>query len=180
MKKLLAGLALALLTTVPAQAVTVSGNIAPGATVDVLSGPYDFNAEFLNSDGAGSFQFTFTNTTSSYVATTVSFATVNQGVLGRLAYFFTGGATFTWLGSGDTHTVAQGALDSFDLFTSIAAGGSDTLVITFGDPVGVGNVGPDIDFTVLAQVPVPAGGLLLLGGLAGLAALRRRNHAVAA
>jgi hypothetical protein len=48
----------------------------------------------------------------------------------------------------------------------------DTATVTF---ISRHNDGFGLDDATVATVPLPAGGLLLLGGLAGFAALRRRN-----
>ena len=57
--------------------------------------------------------------------------------------------------------------------------GSNTETLTFADtgPVANDNGGPVLDNVTVSQVPVPAAGLLLLGALGGLAALRRRKAA---
>jgi hypothetical protein len=62
--------------------------------------------------------------------------------------------------------------------------GSNTFEVTFSSPGGAGDQGTgdeswalnDLDILV-APVPLPAGGLFLLGALGGLAALRRRKIA---
>ena len=57
---------------------------------------------------------------------------------------------------------------------SLGTGTFDTLRIVDATP-GSGTGGFDIDSVRVSPVPVPAAGFLLLGGLAGLVALRRRS-----
>lgn len=173
MKSTLAALAISAMMALPASAATLTGNVTPGGTYDALSGPFDFNAQFVNADVAGVYDFTFTNLTSSVKTLVVSFFTINQA---PQVSIFRGGVLTEWLVGGASHSTAQAQLDSFSLSTKIAAGGSDTLRVTFGNPVGRGTVGPDIDF-VVAAVPVPAAGMMLAGALAGLGFLRRRKKA---
>ena len=70
----------------------------------------------------------------------------------------------------------QGSLLS-GLATFIYDGSGDFLY--FADTSGTpgDNGGPVLDNVKLSAVPLPAGGLLLLGALGGIAALRRRRKA---
>ncbi|MEO6300026.1 MAG: VPLPA-CTERM sorting domain-containing protein, partial [Paracoccaceae bacterium] len=63
-----------------------------------------------------------------------------------------------------------------------AANSSDTLHIAFGNPAdryvgtsGFANFSLQLVAFPVSPVPLPAGGLLLLGALGGVAALRRRK-----
>lgn len=167
-----AALSLAPLT---ASAVTFDADntIAPGDTgIDILSGPYFFDATFRNDDAAGSFSFGFTNTSASDVTVGTVIGTVLQST-GR----FLGGLTVSWA-NGTSATFSEGATGFFRIISVLAAGSSDTLTLNYGDPVGGPRDRANVDFTV-AAVPLPAGGLLLLTALGGAAALRRRKKATA-
>ena len=72
---------------------------------------------------------------------------------------------------------AQSALTASLAYTFTA--GSTSEILFFAD-IGTSpgdNGGPLLDNVVLSTVPLPAGGLLLLGALGGIAALRRRKTA---
>ena len=160
-----------------ASTVNPASNIANGGSYDMLSGPYLYGETFRNADVAGFRDFTFMNTNTSAMNIILTTATVNA-----LAEMFKGGISFTWLTSGLNLAVAQstvvfaGTLDNW-----IGAGSSDTLRIAYGDPTDrvAGRKG-HATFNVnleASPVPLPAGGLLLAGALAGIAALRRRKSA---
>jgi len=158
------------LSSLAASAATIN----PGDSVDVLASAYNFQETFDNGTAGGVYDFVFNNTSATSVAVTIAFATVKQ--LGSIAYFV-GGVTTEFLG-GSSRFTAQGVLDAFTISTVIAAGGSDTLRVTFGDVVTSFGAQTDIDFTVVASaVPVPAGLLLLGTALGGLGFARRRKMA---
>lgn len=170
-----AGVATALLMTpVAASAVTLdpANTMADGGTYDILAGPYFFDATFVADDVAGMFEFQFTNTSATTQTVGVTWGTVLQGTLE-----FLGGVAASWL-NGQSATVAQGVTGTFQISTVLAAGQTDTLRVVYGDPKaifenGKGNI--DMAVAAVAPVPLPAGGLLLLGALGGMAALRRRK-----
>lgn len=169
--------AFAMLMAAPMTAEAVvfspSNNIADGDTVDIASGPYFFQADFTGADNAGTFTFTFQNNSTTDIVGAVSIATVLQGVTAAVGQF-TGGVDFSF--GADTASVAQGASASMTLFTLIAAnGGTEDLVIAFGDPVGLK---ADIDFNV-SQVPLPASALLFISALGGLGFVGRRRKSAA-
>ena len=152
-------------------------NITPGATVDVSGGPYFFDSNFTGADVAGTFEFTFTNNNLGVAAVTISEGTVLQNTLD-----FLGGVTAVWLNGGASAIIPEGATMGWSLKSVIAAGGSDTLRISFGDPTAVVARGRgDIDFDILVQpIPLPASALMLLGALSGLGVIsRRRREALA-
>ena len=186
--KLVAIAGLAALPTM-GSALSISGTLAglegmtpntPGSALLVepvaLSGtPFDFQAGFLNSDAAGTFQFDFFNDSKSTMMIAVADFTILQDSVSK----FAGGVT-TSFGS-KSETTAAGALASFALTARVAAGDMISLVIDYGDPMGAtgagGPVGPDIDFLITAPpVPVPAAAVLLAGALGGLGFAARRKQ----
>lgn len=175
LQKTVLGLAAALSLGVSgAQAVTLNpaNDLVSGGTYGIFDAPYFFDAAFRKSDRAGSFVFTFVNNSASTSTVALSFGTVNQNAA---VLVFRRGVTIAW-GAGPSTTIAQGVLAIYDLSRVLAAGESDTLTITYGDPKGGRRARGNIDLAV-AAVPLPAAGLLLLATLGGLAALRRRRTA---
>lgn len=156
----------------PSHAATITGSLAGfegGAPViDLLAGPYDFNAGFTGADPAGSFTFNFQNTSGTAILLSLVNATIGQSP----SLFFTGGVqtTFGVL----VHNTAQNALDAFSLQALLNPGDLISLVFNYGDPVSPNQAGPDIDFNIEASVvPLPAGLLLFLSGLFGIGFLGR-------
>lgn len=160
--------------------VNPDSDIASGGVYNIFT-PHFYAEAFKTEDGAGAREFTFVNDDPLSVTLLLTTATVNA-----LAAMFKGGVTFAWLESGNSiHVGAQKRYFSGELDTMIAGGGIDTLRISFGDPktrVGFpdGGIAHFSIETVAAPspVPLPAGGLLLLGALGGIAALRRRANGV--
>ena len=79
-----------------------------------------------------------------------------------------------WFNNNPTsfYEVTSGSINFGEQFT-LEAGGFATFDIAYGAPFGDGAT---IDFDVFATpVPLPAAGWLLLGGLGGLYAMRRRK-----
>lgn len=141
--------------------------------IDVLAGA-SFNAEFVNGDVGGNFCFNFFNSSTTDAVVTLAVATVNQG---GTRWGFIDGVQLLSEQLGTLWTVAQGT-GAFAEFTfTIAANSTIFFDWIYGDPYAANeNVRPEIDFVVFASpVPLPAGGLLLIGALGGLAALRRRK-----
>ncbi|WP_255576521.1 VPLPA-CTERM sorting domain-containing protein [Jannaschia sp. AI_61] len=176
-KALVAAASLAL-APVAASALTVNpaSNIADGQTgIDINAGPYLYSANFEDSDAAGVLTFEFVNNSASFKTVGAVFGTALQSVLN-----FSGGVVAAW-GNGTFAMVPDtDPTGSFNVSTLLGAGVSDTLTTTFGDPTAIRSGGQgSINFTV-AAVPVPAAGLLLIGALGGMAAMRRRKKAVAA
>ena len=76
----------------------------------------------------------------------------------------------------ETVTSLQSLALDWTTYTFRFTASSDTEALSFasvGDPNGAW--GPALDNVTVASVPLPAGGLLLIGALGGIAALRRRK-----
>jgi hypothetical protein len=178
---LAAALSVAMALPFGAGAATLNpaNTIDDGGSYDMV-GAYFFAEAFTRSDVGGTREFTFMNLNSNSQNMLLSTATVNT-----LSAFFKGGITFEWLQSGlSLFSGPQTTNFSDSLNNIIAANGSDTLRITFGDPKRRDNssVSDTAHFSVQfdgspAAVPLPAGGLLLISAIAGIAALRRRRLA---
>jgi hypothetical protein len=78
---------------------------------------------------------------------------------------------------GSVSVFAVSTMQSSMIYSFVATGTSATLFFRDAGTTPGDNGGPLLDNVRLSTVPLPAGGLLLLGGLAGLAALRRRKAA---
>ncbi len=177
LKRILAALTVALFAPLAASAATLTINgasmdfVDPAAlgnvNIDVLE-TASVNVSFVEGDQGGTLVFSLNNVSASAAAFSIVGGTVNQGN----NYGFAQGVDL-WLDNPGNMIDLLG--ESFDFNTVIAAGGSALFNIEYGEPFGVGNVYPDIDFTVFAyEVPVPAAGFLLIGALGGLIALRRK------
>lgn len=161
-----------------ASTLSPANDIVNGGTYDMF-GPHFFAEAFSNADGAGVREFTFTNSDTVRQNLLLTTATVNA-----LATMFTGGVTFEWLRSGISLFASEAETNySGQISNMIRAGGSDTLRVTYGDPErrpggsagGNGHFSLELDGAP-STVPLPAGGLLLMGALGGIAALRRRRN----
>lgn len=157
-----------------ADALTIGGTLAGredgDPSTDLLSGPHNFNAIFAPGDPADDFLFNFHNSTGSALLLTVVNATIGQSS----SLYFTDGVTTTF-GILDRDT-AQGIDDAFSLAALVNPGASIALQFVYGLAVGAtSGAGPDIDFRIEATsvVPLPAGLLLFLTGLAGVGFLGR-------
>jgi hypothetical protein len=153
---------------------SVTGSFADDwANIDVLDGAA-FNATFADGDAGGNLCFSFINTSSTAAVVTLAVATVNQ--FGDL-WGFLGGVQLVSEQAGSLWTVAEGVFDTEFFTFNIAA--NDILYFdwTYGEAYASSEFSlPQINFTVSASpVPLPAGGLLLIGALGGLAVLRRRK-----
>ena len=154
------------------EAATFNGlnDIADGGSYDIYDGPFFFGVAFPNSDPATTYTFDFFNSSASSTTVGVTIGTVLQAFA-----HFVGGVTVAWT-TGGSVTIPQGVTSTFQITTVLSALETDTLTLTFGDPVAPRNFEPGLQMAV-AAIPLPAGGLLLLGALSGIAALRRRKTA---
>jgi hypothetical protein len=99
----------------------------------------------------------------------ISTNAINYGISGAM------GELFSLLADGPSTDVPFGTWTLFTYTFTVETADEYSL---FFDATGTSNsLGGLIDGVSLAAVPVPAGGLLLLGALGGLAALRRRKSA---
>ena len=162
-----------------ASVLSPANDIVDGGSYDMF-GPHFYAEAFRAAEGAGTREFTFTNSDDTSQNVILTTATVNA-----LSTMFTGGVTFEWVQSGISLFAPQSAKAfSGELDNTIAAGSFDTLRVSFGDPARRPNASEggkahfSLEFDAApATVPLPAGGLLLIGALGGIAALRRRRAA---
>ncbi len=154
---------------------SVTGSSADSwATVSVLGGA-NFNSTFSNGDPAGHLCFNFTNSSASAAAVTLAVATVNQYAN---LWGFTNGVNLASEQLGNLWDVAQGENATKAFKFNIAANSTIFFDWTYGAAYATGFSLPQINFSVTAAaVPVPAAGVLLLGGLGAMGALRRRKKA---
>lgn len=155
-----------------AGAVTV---INDGDTVDITSNSV-FIGDVYATGGAGSWSVTFNALTDPLLATaTASLTNVVAGTFSNLM--------MQWIASEDNWVLATTIIDENNPSPSLSTvftdsgvfGGDDNpqyLLITWSDSLA----GASFDLDV-AAVPLPAGGLLLLTALGGMAAVRRRRKA---
>lgn len=165
------------------------GNFNVGV-IDVLKGA-SWDATFDNDDANGTCFFELQNTSSSAFAATITVLAVDQGLTvddGTLtaSYGFEGGVGLfsPELSSRDDGLIVgfpEGVGASFPIGFNIARNSAITFDWIWGEPFGFDSGTPRIAFSVTATpVPLPAAGLMLLGGLGGLGgltALRRRRKA---
>jgi hypothetical protein len=156
---------------------------ADGPVYNLSASPYFWGAAFETPDSAGTAVFNFLNNTSDASVLTLAIGTVLQGFGG----YFTGGVTASWLG-GQSVTIPEGdhidGTGKFNISTLLGMGQIGTLIIQFGDPVGLGASAPGIQLQVgnsrsggfpPPAVPLPPALLLLLTGLSGLGLLARKK-----
>jgi hypothetical protein len=154
------------------------GQISAGLRIlDDASSPFSGRRDMTNEDNSGNW---LDSNDSKEVTWTITFA---QTIL-SLGFFMTdindvsGSMTATFLNGGTTELVfggASGAANNGEISYITAFFESGVSSITFN--VDTANDGWGIDDITVSAVPLPAPALLLLGGLGGLAALRRKRKA---
>lgn len=145
------------------------------------------NSTYFEGDG-GTYSFLISNSLSDSVVVTFLDGTINQG---QNFGFYSGAEA--WVSGedkgglaglevnfgGETMDVLAGEKAFLEYKTTLGEDGTVLLTFTFDSVECVGSDAggcPDIDFVVSATpVPLPAAGFLLLGGLGGLAMMRRRK-----
>lgn len=157
-------------------------NVTAGSVDVIGNGFFDFypgNGAYLDMDGstgvagriATKVQYAFTNGQQYQLAFRYGRNT-DGGVTQTLETLNFGFGTF--LG---TLGIGPGAIPSLvEAVYTFTAGNTGTSSLFF-ENLGGDNRGVVIDDIVLSAVPLPAGGLLLIGGIAALAGLRRRKLA---
>ncbi|MDA7422761.1 VPLPA-CTERM sorting domain-containing protein [Tritonibacter multivorans] len=157
MKTTVAAAALALLPGI-ASALSFAGTVAPGSTYNVTDPQGQLVAVGIADEVGGSFSFDVTNNGASTWNFTFGDTFLNNSLPG---------ATFS-MGS------VVGATGPFSV--ALAAGETQTLTVFYDDVVR-----GDVLGARFSAVPLPAGVLLMLSALGGLAVMgRRRNSATAA
>lgn len=162
-------------------AVAIGSTAAEAVTVVVQNGTYGigygdgFIGDVEASGGAGSWLVRFDAEEDPLLAGAT--ATIGSLVAGTFSNL-----VMSWVAVSDGFTLASTpvtpptvSLSTVFSFDGIQ-GGDDTsqwLIFTWDNSLA----GASFDFEVAAAVPLPAGGLLLIGALGGLAALRRRKTA---
>ena len=170
----------ALLATAPALAsaatLNPANNIVDGGTYDIFADSYFYGAQFALNEAASTITFTFTNNSSTAAALVLTGVSVLQATAQ-----FTGGVAFDFDHTpGAELVVGPGQTTATNFQTTLAANSMTTFTVNYGTVKDTGPKGGStgIQFAIEASaVPVPAAGLMLLGGLGGLAALRRRRKA---
>ncbi|MFT4149743.1 MAG: VPLPA-CTERM sorting domain-containing protein [Paracoccaceae bacterium] len=146
--------------------ITPGANLTPARsdTSKALGAP---DGEFMSLGLGGSAIFTFGNVFGSPLSTfEITLGNVATYLETVDVYGILGGVE-TFLGSVDNYSSTS--LTFVGIFDSLK------LVDTSISPKGEKRDGFDVDALSVSSVPVPAAGLLLVGALGGLAALRRRK-----
>lgn len=148
--------------------------VTTGGTVDYLAPPPASFNELCRST-AGCIDLDGSNNNAGLFSTVASFAAGTYELTIQLFGSGRGTTEAVTISLGSWSMTISGITSGADVSQTISfttTGG----VLSFENSGG-DNVGAVLSSVSLAAVPLPAGGLLLIGGLAGLAALRRRKTA---
>ena len=158
------------LAATSAGAVTV---VANGGTYDVPGDDTQFIGDVKDSSGgAGSYSVTFNNASAGTGVATVTIGELTASTFSNLMA--------SWVDLDDTvlaSTAVTPVVTSLSTMFMDPDSLSQSLVFSWTDSL----VGSGFDFEVeVSPIPLPAAGLMLLTGIAGLGAIRSRRKAVAA
>lgn len=180
MKKLLLATALVAAPFAASAASVISSGVSGGCATDAYAGGIgqidalagaSWTAFFEDGDAADACLFDVNNTSATSKVVTLAVVNVNQSD----DWGFDGGAS---LSGAVSDSFTQGVAYAKEYSFHIAAGGTAWFDWSWGEAYDAGGAGPFINFSLKAsEVPVPAAGFLLLGGLGGLAAMKRRKKA---
>lgn len=181
LRKLIAAATLATVALFGAPGQQAQAALVDGSTqTAVIGDDYTFNTAYATPTsipiGPTLYTFTFTPASTNKVLTAgfrytpIDFSFLPPGT-------FTGGFV-TWSNGGTpiTQALVAGAQTTIAIPLS-AAGPSQTLTVGFTSQSGIGALGGAVvvtEDTTVSTIPLPASGILLLAGLAGLALARRR------
>lgn len=174
-KTLLASAAFVASSAAAAYAVpTYTGDLTNNEVTSISAGDtFTMNVTAPNGDGAGSVSYGFTASAGAVYAFNVSTDNPN-GSFADLVISWTENQD----GTGTTFdSISGGEIDGAHLLTTTIGNGETKYLFASWSGVNSSPFGEaDVDFNVAATtVPVPAGGLLLISALGGVAAMRRRK-----